>query len=237
MNNSCTTSPAPLRTIPLPRAPQTASPVPWLTSIHGTVRRGPYGDPRYRGNCSGYLIKDLLRYFGATHVLDPMTGSGTCKDVCQELGVYCHSFDVKAGVDAAEAASYQDIGPFNFAWLHPPYWRQIRYSDDPRCLSNAPSLRAFLERMRAVIRNCRDVLTPKGKIAILMGDYCDRGRRQIPLTHLTMHVAMSEGLWPTCTNIIRLQYGNRSSAKTYNSSFIPGLHDVCMVLERDSHRG
>ncbi len=233
MSNTSLSSPAQHRTIPLPRAPQTTSPVPWLTSIHGTVRRGPYGDPRYRGNCSGYLIKDLLRFFGARNVLDPMTGSGTCKDVCQELRIPCHSFDVTAGIDAANPASYQAIGAFDFVWLHPPYWRQIQYSNDARCLSNAPSLRAFLERMRAVIRNCRDVLKPNGKIAILIGDYSDRGRRQIPLTHLTMHVAMSEGLWPTCTDIVRLQYGNRSSRKSYSSSFIPGLHDLCMILEKD----
>ncbi len=35
------------------------------------------------------------------------------------------------------------------------------------------------------------------------------------------------------TDIVRLQYGNQSSRKSYSSSFIPGLHDLCMILEKD----
>lgn len=61
----------------LPAAPRNGSPVPELTSLHTEIRRGPYGDRRYRGNCGGYLIRDLLRYFGADRVLDLMSGSGT----------------------------------------------------------------------------------------------------------------------------------------------------------------
>lgn len=93
-----------------PETPVNASPTPWLTSIHATKRRGPYGSPDYRGNCSGYLIKDLLRYFSATRVLDPMTGSGTCRDVCQELDVECVSFDLHSGKDASNPLSYEGIG-------------------------------------------------------------------------------------------------------------------------------
>ncbi len=55
-----------------PETPINGSPLPWLTSLHATWQRGPYGRADYRGNCSGYLIKDLLRYFGSTRVLDPL---------------------------------------------------------------------------------------------------------------------------------------------------------------------
>lgn len=48
-----------LQSVQLPAAPITASPVPHLTSIHSSPVRGPYGDARYPGNCSGALIKDL----------------------------------------------------------------------------------------------------------------------------------------------------------------------------------
>ena len=70
------------RLVPLPLAPKTGSPVPELTSIHSRVERGPYGNSKYRGNCGGYLIRDMLLYFKPRRVLDPMTGSGTCRDVC-----------------------------------------------------------------------------------------------------------------------------------------------------------
>jgi hypothetical protein len=160
-----------------------------------------------------------------------MSGSGTCRDVCQELGIECVTGDLKTGFDATDPASYANLGSFDFIWMHPPYWQQIKYNDDPRCLSNAPTLAAFLDQLRAVIRNCRSVFTDRGKLAILMGNYSHHGRFT-PLTYLTMNTALQEGLWPACTDIIRLQHGNLSSRKAYRSRFIPGLHDVCLVFER-----
>lgn len=216
----------------LPEAPVTGSPVPWLTSIHSTVERGPYGNSRYRGNCGGYLIKDLLRFFAARNVLDPMTGSGTCADVCRELGIACTSFDLTAGDDAVGPAAYAGKGPFDFVWLHPPYWRMVRYNDDPRCLSNAPTLEAFLDRLGTVLENCGSVLAPGGHIAVLIGGYSERGRH-IPLAALTTAMATQRGFWPATTEIIRFQHGNTSSRKRYRSSFIPGLHDTCIVLRMD----
>lgn len=116
--------------------------------------------------------------------------------------------------------------------MHPPYWRQIVYNDDPRCLSNAPTIEAFQEQFGAVLANCKTVLTPDGVISILMGNYSHAGRI-MPLTYYTMEVAIAEGLWPCCTEIVRLQYRNSSSQKTYRSSFIPGVHDTCMVFRQD----
>ena len=78
----------------LPAAPRNGSPVPWLTSLYHKAYAGPYGKRSYPGNCSGELIKDLLKYFRPRRVLDPMTGSGTCADVCRELGIECRSTDL-----------------------------------------------------------------------------------------------------------------------------------------------
>ncbi|QDV71878.1 hypothetical protein [Botrimarina mediterranea] len=216
--------------IELPAAPRNGSPAPELTSIHAARQRGPYGSSKYRGNCGGFLIRDLLRYHQPRRVLDPMTGSGTCRDVCRELAISCVSMDVRFGQDAAEPHLYEAVGKIDFAWLHPPYWRQIVYNDDPRCLSQAPTLDAFFARMRRVLRNCKSTLTPRGKIAVLIGGYSDRGVFQ-PLPHLLVAEAAKVGLRMAATEIIRLQYGNTSSSRSYRSSFIPGLHDQCLVLE------
>ena len=160
-----------------------------------------------------------------------MTGSGTCRDVCRELAVECETMDIRQGSDAADPASYQSIYPVDMVWMHPPYWRMIKYNDDPRCLSNAPTLDAFLNRMQLVLRNSRNVLTLNGVIAVLIGGYSDQGQYQ-PLPQLLVERAIREGLWPACTEIIRLQHGNTSSKKTYRSSFIPGLHDTCLVFRK-----
>jgi hypothetical protein len=235
-----TPSPPPRRPEPehavyarLPRAPRNASPVPHLTSLYHFSRAGDYGDRSYPGNCGGNLIKDLLRYFGSRSVFDPCTGSGTCRDVCDELGVYCWSSDLHQNVDACDASQFPR-GCFEMAWIHPPYWRQKLYGEDKRCLSRAPTLKAFLERYRMLIDNCAGSLVPGGKLAILMGDYNDREVGFLPLVHHTKEIAFGLGLRQHCTDIIRFSHGAASSSKVYRSSFIPGLHDVCMIFEKHS---
>lgn len=216
--------------IELPVAPVTGSPVPGLTSLHGVKKRGPYGDRRYRGNCGGYLIRDLLRYFQPKTVLDPMSGSGTCRDVCRELGIEHTIMDIRFGQNAACHSSYENLSPIDFVWMHPPYWRMIRYNDDPRCLSNASTLESFLDQLQLVLRLTKNVLNANGKIAVLIGGYSDHGKYQ-PLPQLLVERAIRENLWLACTEIIRFQHGNTSSKKTYQSSFIPGLHDTCLIFE------
>jgi hypothetical protein len=215
----------------LPLAPINASPVPHLTSLYHFHRAGEYGDRSYPGNCGGNLIKDLLLYFKPFSVFDPMTGSGTCRDVCDELGIYCWSSDIHEGADACDASQFPRTC-FDFCWLHPPYWRQKLYAADPRDLSRAPSLAAFLERYRLLIENCAGALVTGGKLVILMGDYSDRSAGYVPLVFYTKLLALRAGLRQHCTDIIRFSHGASSSKKVYRSSFIPGLHDVCMIFER-----
>ncbi|HEX3151156.1 MAG TPA: hypothetical protein VHR66_23965 [Gemmataceae bacterium] len=216
----------------MPRAPKNASPVPWLTSLYHKTTRGNYGDSRYPGNCSGEIIKDLLRYFRPASVLDPMSGSGTCRDVCDELCIDCCSDDLRYGADACDPETFGGPFRFDFIWAHPPYWRQKLYTKDPRDLSAAPTLGAFLERYGQFIRNCASSLAPGGKFAVLMGDYSDREAGFCPLVYHTKRLAFDAGLRQCCTDIIRFSHGASSSHKTYQSSFIPGLHDVCAVFEK-----
>jgi len=200
--------------------------------LYHNPKRGDYGDSRYPGNCSGNLIRDLLDYYDARRVLDPMTGSGTCYDVCRDLGIYCIPDDLHAGGDAASVDAFTELGSFDFVWLHPPYWRMKRYSDDPRDLSTAKTLKAFLEGYQRVLHNCVDALAPYGHLAVLMGDYSDPDVGFVPLTFHTKRIAFDLGLRQCATDIIRFSHGASSSTKRYRSSFIPGLHDVCMVFEK-----
>ncbi len=161
-----------------------------------------------------------------------MTGSGTCRDVCDELDILCTSKDIRFGFDACDPKSFEGIGTFDFCWLHPPYWRMKLYSNDKRDMSTAPTLSYFIHRYDQLIRNCASVLKPGGKLAILMGDYSDRETGFVPLTYWTKRLAFAAGLKQSCTDIIRFSHGASSSTKVYTSSFIPGLHDTCMVFER-----
>ncbi len=235
-----TASPAPENPVPpdrpvyarLPRAPITASPVPHLTSLYHFHRAGEYGSRKWPGNCGGNLIKDLLNYFRPGLVLDPMAGSGTCGDVCRELGIPCVAWDIHAGCDACDPAGFGSGEAFDFIWAHPPYFRQKLYSEDERDLSRAKNLEAFLRRYGQFIKNCQAALKPDGKVAILMGDYSDREEGFVPLVYHTKRLAFAAGLTQHCTDIIRFSHGASSGKKVYRSSFIPGLHDVCTIFEK-----
>ncbi len=216
----------------LPLAPKNANPVPGLTSLYHHHREGDYGDRGYPGNCGGNLIKDLLTYFRPGIVFDPMSGSGTCADVCREMNIPCLSFDIHKGFDACDPEHFADSEVFDFIWAHPAYWRMKLYADDPRDLSRSPTLEQFLRRYRQFIRNSARALKPGGKLAVLMGDYNDREEGFIPLTYHTKRLAFESGLRQCCTDIIRFSHGASSSRKVYRSSFIPGLHDTCTVFEK-----
>ena len=96
--------------------PKTGSPVPTLCSVHSTDTRGNYGNPQFRGNCSGELIKDVLQFFAPNTCLDPMEGSGTCRDVCKELKIDYYGFDLTNGIDARRPRNF--IGcDVDFVWL------------------------------------------------------------------------------------------------------------------------
>jgi SAM-dependent methyltransferase len=161
-----------------------------------------------------------------------MMGSGTCRDVCDELDVRCTSKDIRFGFDACDPTHFDPSWQFDFVWIHPPYWRQKVYSDDARDMSTAPNLSYFLFRYQKLIENCASVLAPGGKLAILMADYSDRVHGFVPLTYHTKRLAFARSFRQVCTDIIRFSHGASSSYKTYRSSFIPGLHDTCMVFEK-----
>jgi methylase of polypeptide subunit release factors len=164
-----------------------------------------------------------------------MTGSGTCADVCRELRIPCTSLDIRHGFDATDPASYKERlqdQKFDLIWAHPPYWRQKLYTNNPRDLSRAETLDGFLKQYGAFIQNCSQHLSSKGKLAILMGDYPDRKAGFVSLTYHTKQLAIAAGLRQHCTDIVRFSHGASSSRKTYQSSFIPTLHDTCMVFEK-----
>jgi len=230
-------SPAPEEPKPtyakLPAAPRTGSPVPHLTSLYHFDDDGQHRDHRYPGNCGGMLIKDLLTFFRPGLVFDPMSGSGTAADVCRDLGIPCHTGDIHQGFDACDAQDFPSGETFDFIWAHPPYWRMKLYSEDPRDLSRAPTLSDFLRRYGQFIRNCRNALKPDGKLAILMGELGnDRDEGYVPLVYHTKRLAFEAGLKQHTSDIIRFSHGTTSSWKAYRKSFIPILHDVCMIFEK-----
>ena len=68
-----------------------------------------------------------LTFFKPGRVLDPIAGSGTCRDVCDELGIPCISWDIHDGFAACDPEAFSARDTFDFIWAHPAYWRQKLY--------------------------------------------------------------------------------------------------------------
>jgi len=162
--------------------------------------RGPYGDPNFHGNTDPGIVREcLLKYTeeGET-VVDPMTGSGTVADVCAELGRRCLSFDIKPmrpDIRMADASSLPlPDRSADFVFAHFPYWRKVRYSDDPRDLSRL-GWEGYLRVCDGVFAEVRRILRPGRYAAVLIGDHREKGRlydiaASVSLAgqrHLTLH--------------------------------------------------
>ncbi len=76
--------------------------------------------------------------------------------------------------------------------LHPPYHDIIRFSDDPRDLSNAESVAAFLDKMADVVAAAGQVLDADRHLVLVIGDKNVDGE-WIPLGFLTMQRIQQQG--------------------------------------------
>lgn len=72
------------------------------------------------------------------------------------------------------------------AVLHPPYFDIIKFSDDDRDLSNAPSVEAFLDMMGRVVENVATVLDRGRYLVLVIGDKYSNGE-WVPLGFMTMN--------------------------------------------------
>jgi len=76
--------------------------------------------------------------------------------------------------------------------LHPPYFDIIKFSDDPRDLSNVPTIEAFLDMIGRVVANAASVLDRGRHLVLVVGDKYAKGD-WIPLGFQTMNEVMRRG--------------------------------------------
>ncbi|NVM24261.1 MAG: helix-turn-helix domain-containing protein, partial [Desulfobacterales bacterium] len=96
-----------------------------LKSVVQYRERGPWGDAKFPGNTSGYLLVDLIDYYQPKSILDPMEGSGTTGDVAFDMGDIPYTgLDLRSGFDLV---SEELEGDYDLIFWHPPYHDAIDY--------------------------------------------------------------------------------------------------------------
>ena len=100
--------------------------------------------------------------------------------------------DDSSTVDLKKELINYGINSVQFLIMHPPYHDIIKFSNDPRDLSNAKTVNDFISLMRKVIDNTYDILDKGRYMAIVIGDKYSRGE-WIPLGFYCMQQALNKG--------------------------------------------
>lgn len=195
-----------------------------LTSIVSYPTRGAWGNAKFRGNTSGYLIKELIEFYQPKSVLDPMEGSGTARDVCRELGVDYDGFDLSKGFDLY--SSPLPAKRYDFIFWHPPYWNIIRYSDDPRDMSSIREFDEFMQKLFDGLGRLSEYLTENGVLVLLIGDVRKQGA-YFPLGAYVQVFYRKE----LKDKLIKVQH----NIKLFSGKFVPIMHEEVLVLKGTKH--
>ena len=206
-----------------------------LCSVVSYPDRGPWGDPKYRGNCSGWLAKDLILRFKIQSIFDPAEGSGTIKEVVQGINLHKQKNILYEGRDLTQGwdilSSPIPEKQFDMVWYHPPYWDIIRYSKDPKDLSNCDTLERFEQKLNLSVERLIGTVKPGGIMVILIGDKRKNGT-YYPLFRTLF---MNQNIGELKAIIIKIQHHCQSDRREYgtaNPFLIPIKHEYCLVYQK-----
>ncbi len=122
--------------------------------------------------------------------------------------------------------------------LHPPYHDIIRFSEDPRDLSNAPTEEAFYAAFERAVANFAPLLEPGRFLVLVIGDKYARGE-WIPLGFRTMERVLRHGfrLKSICVKDIQENRGKRRQYHLWRYRALQGnfyifKHEYVMFFER-----
>ena len=204
-----------------------------MESVISYSNRGPYGKSSYRGNCSGYVIRDLINYFYPNSkpkkFVEVFSGSNTGKDVAMELGISNSiHLDLINGWDALKDEIPTGA---DFVFSHPPYWDIIQYqyqrnSYHQNDLSNKMPYEEFIKKLDMINEKIYHSLILGGRHATLIGDIRKQGKYYSILKDMKFFGNLE-------SHIIKIQHNCVSDKKIYANQFIPIRHEHILVFKKN----
>lgn len=206
-------------------------------SVCSYPSRGQYGNSRYRGNCTGHIIKDFIESYMRRNnglVADPSVGGGTSIDVASEMGIRFKGTDLHQGFNIL----LDDFRTFleeeaHLVWWHPPYWDMIRYSGnqwgqpDKWDMSHM-SLPEFVEALELAVMNIHDACEKGGHYGILMGNLRRNGE-YFNLSSLVERIAPGK----LVDEVIKIQHNCVSDSTDYKGRLIRIAHEKILVFRKN----
>ena len=209
------------------------------SSVCSYPDRGPYGDSKYRGNCTGFIIKDFYESYARKPnglIADPSIGGGTSQDVANELNLRFKGTDLHQGFNLLRNDLLTFLGePAHLIWWHPPYWNMITYSGEQWGQPNKWDmsrfdLPGFIEALEIAIMNIHDACEIGGHYGILMGNLRRNGE-YYNLSSLVERLAPGT----LVDEIIKIQHNCVSDKSEYanNGTLVRIAHEKLLVFRRN----
>ncbi|HQT51024.1 MULTISPECIES: hypothetical protein [unclassified Acidovorax] len=210
-----------------------------MQSVISYPDRGHWGDPKWRGNCSGRVYQDLFDQLQPKTFADPMVGSGTSVEVAKEMGIQAWGLDLHSGFNAIADSILLAVGQqVDLCVSHPPYGSMIKYSGSvwgsephPGDLSHCSSNEEFHEKMQLVLLNQRDATKPQGFYGTIIGDYRKAGTYTSYQAEMIARMPSSE----LAAVIIKQQHNCVSDARSYAKLTLPRIqHEYILLWQKKS---
>lgn len=221
------------------------------SSVHSTPQRGPWGQSSWRGNCSGYLIKDLLEHYSPEKFVEVFGGSGTGYDVAQTLGIknsvhldlnpafgqpFSHASELVSGKYGGHNVLTNDIPGADFIFSHPPYHNIIQYSGSqwgtrgqahPDDLSRCTSYEEFIKKLNLINAKIYAALKSGGRHATLIGDVRKDGKYYSIIKDMAYFGELE-------SHIVKVQHNlYKTEQKQYHSGLIRIHHEHLLIFRKN----
>lgn len=207
--------------------------------------RGPWGDSRYRGNCSGWVIAYLVWRYGVKFLGELFAGGGTGSDVCRDMQIRYSGADLNpcpVRNDISVLDAVHDDVPDGFrdadmVFMHPPYGAEIgityagnMYPDPDGRLKESDlgqmPWREFTAVLNRVIMKYYAAMAPGAKMAVLMGDVRRKGIYRSMFTDIVIPGRLLQ-------TYVKVQNNCVSDRRSYGSVFTPITHEMMYVTEKE----
>lgn len=137
----------------------------------------PKGNNKFQGVTPAFIIWNMLQRYTEPGdlVLDPMAGSGTTIDVCEEEGRRVVGYDVNPQHQKVIRNDSRKIpladNSVDMVFIDSPYGDNVNYSDDQADIGKISAEDPkFYQELESVARECYRVLKPGKVLGWLIGD-------------------------------------------------------------------
>ena len=211
----------------------------FTSSIASYPDRGPFGNNKYRGNCTGHIVSDLIDNYlpvGGLFV-DPAIGGGTSCDVAASKGIRFFGTDLHSGFNLLVDDLLTTVGEqANLILFHPPYGSMIPYSGNMWGVEHKHDMSRlsdedFKAALKLALHNISDATLPGGHYAVLIGN---QRRKGVYINWSSITEALAPD--PLCDEIIKLQHNVASDSSSYRKPIVKIMHEKLLVFRRSPNR-